>query len=204
MRRPESGAESRCLPESRRENRNSVSVAIEPIADAGRGRPFPRQNSIACMQHSRHTGGTISVHVLATTSGNLPARQANARDAFPMTARWDSLARRSRRQTSSRSLLLGCLAGAVLSAPAGAKDLQLAGKFAFQTDGNLDKATCTRLTQATASRLSSRPYRCERTRLSSGKTALLCSRPPGGRGGYMVFDTKAECDSERKDQANAE
>ena len=120
-----------------------------------------------------------------------------------MADRNDS-ARRWRRQTRSKSLLLGCLVAAVLSAPAGGKDLRLAGKFAFPTDGNLDRASCARLTEATASRLASPPYRCESTPLSSGKTALLCSRPPGGRGGYMVFDTKAACDSERKDQANAE
>src|SRR3712207_1972864 len=117
------------------------------------------------------------------------------------TGRKNDSARRWRRQTCS--LLLGCLVAAVLSSSAGAKDLRLAGKFAFQTDGNLDKASCARLTQAMASRLASPPYRCESTPLSSGKTALLCSRPPGGRGGYMVFDTSAACDSERKDQANA-
>ncbi|MET3355542.1 UNVERIFIED_ORG: hypothetical protein ABID33_003464 [Xanthobacter viscosus] len=121
-----------------------------------------------------------------------------------MMAGRNNLARRCGRQTRSKSLLLGCLFAAVLSVPAGAKDLQLAGKFAFPTDGNLEKASCVRLTQATALRLASSPYQCERTPLSSGKTALLCSRPPGGRGGYMVFDTKAACDSERKDQANAE
>jgi hypothetical protein len=101
-------------------------------------------------------------------------------------------------------LPLGFLVAGVLSAPAGANELRVAGKFAFQTDSNLNKASCTRLTEATASRLASPPYRCESTPLSSGKTALLCSRPPGGRGGYMVFETKAACDSERKDQANAE
>lgn len=104
----------------------------------------------------------------------------------------------------SKPLLLGCLVAAALSAPAGADDLRLFGKFAFQTDVNLDKASCTRLTQATASRLASPPYRCESAPLSSGKTALLCSRPPGGRSGYMVFITKAACESERKDQAAAE
>ena len=106
--------------------------------------------------------------------------------------------------TRSKTLLLGGLVAAALSAPASADGPQLAGKFAFPTDGNLDKASCTRLTQAMASRLASPPYRCETERLSSGKTGLLCSRPPGGRGGYMVLDTKAACDSERKDQANAE
>ena len=116
----------------------------------------------------------------------------------------NDLARRWSRQTRFKSLLLGCVFAAALSAPAGAKDLRLAGKFAFQTDVNLDKASCTRLEQAMASRLASPPYRCESTALSSGKTALLCSRPPGGRGGYMVFDTKAACESERKDKANAE
>lgn len=113
-------------------------------------------------------------------------------------------ARRQSRQTRSKALLLGWLVAAALSAPAGAADLRLAGKFAFETDVNPDKASCARLTQAAASRLASPPYRCESTPLSSGKTGLLCSRPPGGRGGYMVFDTKAACDSERKDEANAE
>lgn len=120
-----------------------------------------------------------------------------------MAGRNDS-ARRWRRQIRSKALLLGCLIAAVLPAPAGAKMSRLAGKFAFQTDIELDKASCVRVTQARASRLASPPYRCERTPLSSGKTALLCFRPPGGRGGSMVFDTKAACDSERKDQANAE
>ena len=103
-----------------------------------------------------------------------------------------------------KPLLLGCSVVAALSAPVSAITLQLAGKFAFQTDVNLDKAFCARLTHATASRLALPPYRCERTPLSSGKTALLCSRPPGGQGGYMVFNTKASCDGERKDQAAAE
>lgn len=83
--------------------------------------------------------------------------------------------------TRSKPLLLGCLVAAALSAPAGADALRLAGKFAFQSDINLDKASCTRLTQVTASRLASPPYRCESTLLESGKTALLCSCPPGGR-----------------------
>lgn len=104
----------------------------------------------------------------------------------------------------SKPLLLGCLVAAALLAAARADDLRLAGRFAFQTDVNPDKASCTRLTQAMASRLASPPYRCENTPLSSGQTALLCSRPPGGRGGYMVFNTKAACESERKDQAAAE
>lgn len=119
------------------------------------------------------------------------------------TAGRNDSARRWGRQTRSKSLLLGCLVAAVLSAPAGAKDLRLAGKFAFRTDVNLDKASCTLLDSATASRLASHPYGCERAPLSSGKTALLCSRP-GGSGGYLVFDTQAACDSERKDEANAE
>jgi hypothetical protein len=102
-----------------------------------------------------------------------------------------------------KSFMLGCSILAALS-EASADDLRLAGKFAFQTDVNLDNASCTLLTQATASRLASPPYRCESTPLSSGKTALLCSRSPGGRGGYMVFNTKAACESERKDQAAAE
>lgn len=105
---------------------------------------------------------------------------------------------------SSKPLLLGCLVVATLLTGARADDLQLAGKFAFQSDINLEKASCSRLSQATASRLASPPYRCESTPLSSGKTALLCTRPPGGRGGYMVFNTKAACESERKDQAAAE
>lgn len=100
-------------------------------------------------------------------------------------------------------LLLGCLVTVAVSAPASAGDPRLAGSFAFRTDANPDKAPCTRLTQATASRLASPPYRCESTPLSSGKTALLCSRP-GGRGGYLVFGTKAACESERKDEASAE
>lgn len=129
--------------------------------------------------------------------------QGREMHSIRMAGRNDA-ARRWTGQTRSKSLLLGCLVAAVLSAPADAKDLRLAGKFAFQTDGNLDKASCTRLTEATASRLASRLYRCESTPLSSGKTALLCSRPPGGRGGYMVFDTKAACDSERNDEANAD
>ena len=120
-----------------------------------------------------------------------------------MAGRGD-LAGRWRRQARFKSLLFGCLVSAVLPATAGAEDLRLAGKFAFQTDIKPDRASCARLTQTLESRLASPPYRCERTPLSSGKTALLCSRPPGGRGGYMVFDTKAACDSERKDQANAE
>lgn len=102
-----------------------------------------------------------------------------------------------------KPLLLGCLVAAALSVPASADNPRLAGKFTFRTDASLDKASCTQLTPATASRLALAPYRCESTRLSSGKTALLCSGP-GGRGGYMVFDTKAACDSERKDEANAE
>lgn len=95
-------------------------------------------------------------------------------------------------------------AQAASSAPTGADDLRFAGKFAFRTDANLEKESCARLTRETASRLASHPYRCETTPLSSGKTALLCSRSANGRGSYMVFDTKAACESERKDQANAE
>ena len=102
-----------------------------------------------------------------------------------------------------------CLALAALLvnlaiSPAGADDARLAGKFAFQTNVIPEKTSCTRLTQATASRLASPPYKCERTPLSSGKTALSCSRPPGGSLSYLVFDTKAACDSERRDQLNAE
>ena len=105
--------------------------------------------------------------------------------------------------TRSKPLLLGFLVSAALPAPAGADDSVLAGKFAFRTDVSLDKASCAPLTPATASRLASPPYRCESTPLSSGKTARLCSRP-GGRGGYLVFGTKAACESERKDEAAAE
>ena len=105
--------------------------------------------------------------------------------------------------TRSKPLLLGCLVAAALSAPAGAADTRLAGKFAFRTDANPDKVSCARLTPATASRLASPPYMCESTPLSSGKTALSCSRP-GGSGSYLVFDTKAACESERKDQEVAE
>ena len=113
-------------------------------------------------------------------------------------------ARRWRWQTRSKSLLLGCLVAAVLAAPAGAQDLRLAGKFAFRTDVIPQRTSCTRLEQTTASRLASAPYRCERTPLSSGKTALACSRGEGTRGSYLVFNTKAACDSERRDQLNAE
>lgn len=119
-----------------------------------------------------------------------------------MAGRHD-LARRRRRQTRYGSLLLGCLVAAALSAPAGAEDLRLVGKFAFRTDINPDKASCARLTQATASRYASPPYRCKGAPLSSGRTALVCS-PPGGRGSYMVFDTKVACESERKDETAAE
>lgn len=105
--------------------------------------------------------------------------------------------------TGSKPLLLGSLVAAALSVPAVADSPRLAGKFAFETDVNPVKASCTRLARVTASRLSSPPYRCQSTPLSSGKSALLCSRPPGGRGGYMVFDTKAACESERKDEAAA-
>ena len=105
--------------------------------------------------------------------------------------------------TRSKHLLLGCLIAVALSSPAEAADPRLAGKFAFRTDVNLEKASCTRLTPATASRLASPSYGCETASLSSGKTALLCSRP-GGRSGYLVFDTKAACESERKDEAVAE
>lgn len=105
--------------------------------------------------------------------------------------------------TRSKPMLLGFLVVAALSTPVGAAESRLVGKFAFRTDINPDKASCAQLTQATASRLSSSPYKCERTPLSSGKSALSCSGP-GGRGSHLVFDTKAACESERKDQEAAE
>lgn len=78
----------------------------------------------------------------------------------------------------------------------------LAGKFAFRIDGDLDKASCAKLTQAMASRLAKAPYRCESTRVESGQTALVCTRPDGR--GYLIFNTKAACESQREEEAVAE
>ena len=105
----------------------------------------------------------------------------------------------TRWQTRSKPVLFGCLVAAALAAPAGADVPRVIGKFAFSTDVEPGKTSCGRLTQATASRFTS----CERVPLEVGKPALACSRS-GGRGRYLVFDTKAACESERKGQENNE
>lgn len=100
-------------------------------------------------------------------------------------------------------ILLCCLISAGLMVPAKADNAKVLGKFAFRTDANLSKTSCTRITAQTASKIASASYRCESTPLSSGKKALMCSAP-GGRGGYLIFDTMLSCESERKDEAVAE
>lgn len=85
--------------------------------------------------------------------------------------------------------------------PAGAAP-NLAGKFAFRIEGDLEKASCAKLTKAIASRLAKAPYKCESTRVESGKTALICSNPDGR--GYVIFDTKAACEAQREEEAVAE
>jgi hypothetical protein len=82
--------------------------------------------------------------------------------------------------------------------PANAANLQLVGKFAFNTKADPSKTTCTKVTAHIASQL-----KCQSTGLSSGKTALLCSTA-GGADGYLIFDTKNACDSERNDESAAE
>ena len=76
-----------------------------------------------------------------------------------------------------KQLLLGCLVAAALSAPASAITLQLAGKFAFQTDVNLDKAFCARLTHATASRLALPPYPASNLATKKGPAPVSGSGP---------------------------
>ena len=87
--------------------------------------------------------------------------------------------------------------------PATADVPKLAGKFAFRTDLKLDQTACVKLTAKDAAQIAAQGYKCESAPLSSGQRALLCSAPNGKRG-YMIFDAKKACDSERKDEAAAE
>jgi hypothetical protein len=82
---------------------------------------------------------------------------------------------------------------------------QLQGKFTFDWHSEPARQTCRKVEGPLLAGFKSANYRCDLkpvTNTASGKPAVICSQVKGGKREYMVFDTKRNCEDERKTQAS--
>lgn len=77
----------------------------------------------------------------------------------------------------------------------------LTGRYAFRNDVEPTRTHCIRVGADLSHTFSSPTYHCEKTNTDSGK-ATSCSTKKGA--GYLVFQSLATCESERKNEGNAE
>lgn len=89
-----------------------------------------------------------------------------------------------------------------LGGAAGAAELSWAGKYTFNWLKSPGKQRCIKIDAKLQSRLSSSEFRCKRDagKTASGHSVPSCERVAGGVE-YLIFDTRAACENERKEQA---
>jgi hypothetical protein len=100
----------------------------------------------------------------------------------------------------SRILALGLLASMYLH-PIQAAEGSLKGKFAFNWLSDPSKTRCVRVDDKLMSMFASPQFKCRgQNNTASGVPATACSKVDGGSE-YLIFDTFASCENERKTQA---
>jgi len=87
----------------------------------------------------------------------------------------------------------------------GSAEASFAGKYTFNWLKSPGKQRCLKIDSKLDAEMSSRRFKCERGgRTEAGQTPMACKRLAGGVE-YLVFETRAACENERKAQdANSE
>ena len=88
---------------------------------------------------------------------------------------------------------------------ASAAENEFIGKFTFNWLSNPAKARCLKVDNSLAAKLASSQFHCEppQSNTSSGVTLRTCANV-ARTVEYMIFDTLADCENERKTQAAAD